>query len=1173
MMIRNMFQEDINRQINGVIKVDQSSADVIEQEVKEYVITKELKRHFMQFFDYYDETFERPTADIGVWISGFFGSGKSHFLKMLSYILENREIGGKKTVEFFRDKFADDAATFMLIDKATKAKTETILFNIDIEGPSPKDKTAVLRVFAKMFYNHLGYYGGNLKVARLEQYLAKQGKLEEFRHIFEERHGSSWLSSRDGYAFCEDDVIYALQQVLNMSETAARNWFYNEDESDTELSISKLVSEIKEFVCSQPSDFRLLFMIDEVGQYIGSDTDLLLNLQSLVEKLGSECGGHVWVVCTGQEAIDEIIKVRENEFSRIQARFKNRLSLTSSSVAEVVQKRILKKTPSATNLLEDVYRQSDSVLRNLFTFNDAMSDIKGYSGPENFVINYPFIPYQFILMQRVFNEIRKHGNAGSHHSDGERSMLSGFQETAQKVQLQDEWTLVPFFMFYDTLHSFLDSSIRRVIERCQQAADNHDGIEDYDVSVLKLLYLVRYLGNDIKATPDNIVILMADSINVDKIATREKVNQSLGRLLGQNYIGRSGNVYNFLTDEEQDVQIEIKRTAVDTSEIVKRIAEIIYGDIYTSKKFRYKDYDFAFDQMVDGICIGATGNGIGLRFLTIAADDVDKSELRLQTESSNQAIVVLENNQYYSALEQAMKIRKYTKQRLVPSIPKSVQDIIRSRQDEASEYEKEARQNLITAIESAKFYAAGEHIPVKTGDVKAKIDQALEYLVVHVYRKLDLIEEHVSSDAEVCNIAKGLTRRIDGCEPNQSAVADVAEYLDIQEYKHLPTSMQDIQSRYQAIPYGWKEIDIAGIVAMLLRDQKATIKYAGTFISPDESRLAELLRKKSEIGKVVIRKRVMISAQQIRNVREFLREYFDCMDVPEDEDGIIKFIKEKFFAQCEHYRQLLARYDHGNYPNKQKVQHSLELIETVLSQAKDNNALVGKIVEIKTPLLDNKDDMQLVEAFFEQQVTLFDRATRFEAKMTDDKDYISKDAEANTALNTIRAIINMKSDDIYRRIPELNGLIDKVNSVHEQMLLDKKEELTEYVRQCMERVHQNADVSVETRKISNEADKYFDDKKQEINGMNSLALLDGMVQRLLNYTDAFLKQMNAFATPKTPSASDSEPKKPKAYKQVFRNILFPAETLETRVDIDKYVNKIRAYLENMMENSDGIEIK
>jgi hypothetical protein len=92
---------------------------------------------------------------MGVWISGFFGSGKSHFLKMLSYILENKEVHNKKTVEYFRDKFSEDPATFMLIDNATKGQTETILFNIDIEGPINKDKTAVLRVFAKMFYNAL----------------------------------------------------------------------------------------------------------------------------------------------------------------------------------------------------------------------------------------------------------------------------------------------------------------------------------------------------------------------------------------------------------------------------------------------------------------------------------------------------------------------------------------------------------------------------------------------------------------------------------------------------------------------------------------------------------------------------------------------------------------------------------------------------------------------------------------------------------------------------------------------------------------------------------------------------------------------------------------------------------------------------------------------------------
>ena len=142
MIIQDMFADDINRKINGVIKVDQAADDVIEQELNEYVITRELKKHFITFFNYYGDAFDQPTADMGVWISGFFGSGKSHFLKMLSYLLENKEVKGIRSVERFRKKFEDDPATFMLIDRATKGQTETILFNIDIEGFSNKDKTA-----------------------------------------------------------------------------------------------------------------------------------------------------------------------------------------------------------------------------------------------------------------------------------------------------------------------------------------------------------------------------------------------------------------------------------------------------------------------------------------------------------------------------------------------------------------------------------------------------------------------------------------------------------------------------------------------------------------------------------------------------------------------------------------------------------------------------------------------------------------------------------------------------------------------------------------------------------------------------------------------------------------------------------------------------------------------
>ena len=291
MIIQDMFAEDINRKINGVIKVDQDADDVIEQELNEYVITRELKKHFITFFNYYGDAFDQPTADMGVWISGFFGSGKSHFLKMLSYLLENKEVKGIRSVERFRKKFEDDPATFMLIDRATKGTTETILFNIDIEGFSNKDKTAVLRVFAKMFYNHLGFYGENLKVAMMERYIDQQGKTEEFRRIFEEKRGKPWLEMRRVFAFNGKFIIPTLMEVLDMSEEDARSWF--NDKTATEISIAQLVEDMKAYVDTKPANFRLLFMIDEVGQYVGTDTDMLLNLQSLTEKIGSECEGKV----------------------------------------------------------------------------------------------------------------------------------------------------------------------------------------------------------------------------------------------------------------------------------------------------------------------------------------------------------------------------------------------------------------------------------------------------------------------------------------------------------------------------------------------------------------------------------------------------------------------------------------------------------------------------------------------------------------------------------------------------------------------------------------------------------------------------------------------------------------------------------------------------------------
>ena len=1175
MIIQNMFYDDINRKINGVVKVDQNTDEVLKQEVKEYVITKDIRKHLIDFFNHYGSSFEEPTADVGVWISGFFGSGKSHFLKMLSYLLENKGIDGRTVEDYFREKF-DDEATFMSIARAIGGKNQTILFNIDIEGSINKDKTAVLRVFAKMFYNYLGFYGENLKVAKLEQFIERQGKTAEFRRVFEEKNGASWIESRDAFAFFEDDVVDTLMEVLGMSETAAHNWF---DGTETvETSIAQLVLEIKEYIDTQPKDFRLLFMVDEVGQYVGDSIDLLMNLQSFVEKIGSECGGRVWVVCTGQEAIDEIIKTRQDQFSRIQARFSTRLSLTSSSADEVIQKRILRKKEDAFISLEKVYNENDSVLRNLFTFTDSVLDMKGYGSSVEFAKNFPFVPYQFIIMQKVFSEIRKHGNSGKHLSGGERSMLSGFQEAAQKIEDKSEYALAPFYLFYDTVHTFLDSSIRRVIERCQKAADNKDGIEQQDVSVLKLLYLIRYI-DDIKANLDNIVILMADDIRVDKIIMRAQVSGSLDRLLSQNYIGRSGDTYHFLTDEEQDIQKEITNTMVDTSTIVGKIAHIIFGEIYYTKKYRYEKYDFAFDQMVDYTAVGAMTGGMRLRIMTVATEWAEKTELRMLAESAKQAIVVLAETPYYEYLESAEKVWKYKKQRNIAQLPESVKNIIKNHQNEAERYESSAKEQLEKAIEGAAFYVDGEHIEINSGNAKNKLDQALEYLVTHVYSELGLISKNAESDADIIAILTGAVNMLPGTEPNRDAAAKVEEYLEMQERKHFPTSMADVQSRYQSIPYGWKEIDIAAVCAMLIMEQKVTIKYAGSTVQPNNPKLTDMLRKKSEIGKTQISKRHVVSAARMKAVKDLLRDYFSRMDVPSDEDGLIAFMIEKFEGLRTHYEELLRRYEGHNYPDKPVVNNALAIVRDVLSQQKDNLAFIERVLQKEDSLYDTQEAMQRVEAFFKTQVSIFDAAVKFETELRNDLDYIRKDEEANTALSTIRLITMLPTSGKYQygRIPQLNDLIAKVKTSHDKMLIEKRKELLDIVQQCMGEIHQAGNGDAKVKTIIERSGIYYTQQKEKIAETMSLALMEGYPIPMWNYRDDAVSKIEGTLEPpkpiESPKPMNTNTTSKKTYKPIFRQSLLKAARLESEDEIDIYVDKLREQLKTLLKGSDGIELK
>jgi len=200
MQIKEIFKKDISRPINGVVKADQLDDAIVWQELDEYVVTRELDQHLRKFISAYLTAIDNAhdpviTSRIGVWVSGFFGSGKSHFIKILSYLLGNRNTTNpetnaeKKAVDFFNDKISDP----MLIGdlkRISGVDTDIILFNIDSKADSNDGRSAVLSTFWRVFNGSQGFSSESLQLAEIERYITKKGKYEEFKAKFSELQGS-----------------------------------------------------------------------------------------------------------------------------------------------------------------------------------------------------------------------------------------------------------------------------------------------------------------------------------------------------------------------------------------------------------------------------------------------------------------------------------------------------------------------------------------------------------------------------------------------------------------------------------------------------------------------------------------------------------------------------------------------------------------------------------------------------------------------------------------------------------------------------------------------------------------------------------------------------------------------------------------------------------------------
>ena len=303
--------------MQGVIIVGQSEEENVAQELDEYVVTRELQKHFAEFFSAYKKGIVGNTPKMGVWISGFFGSGKSHFLKILSYLLANKSVGGRKAIDYFTDDSLtggkpkiEDQMVLEDMKLAAGVDTDVVLFNIDSKSSSngKQNKDAIVNVFLKVFNEMQGFCGAMPFLADLERKLAEEGLYGGFKQKFKELYGEAWEDSRQDFDFIQDDVVQVLAEMDFMSEAAARNWCEKAAEP-YQISIEDFARRVKTYIERKGNNHHIVFLVDEIGQYIGEDSKLMLNLQTVTEELGKECMGKAWVIVTSQQDIDSVIDI------------------------------------------------------------------------------------------------------------------------------------------------------------------------------------------------------------------------------------------------------------------------------------------------------------------------------------------------------------------------------------------------------------------------------------------------------------------------------------------------------------------------------------------------------------------------------------------------------------------------------------------------------------------------------------------------------------------------------------------------------------------------------------------------------------------------------------------------------------------------------------------------
>lgn len=961
----------------------------------------------------------------------------------------------------------------------------------------------------------------------------------------------------------------ALSKTLGQSEAACHRWI-DHAETDFSLTIENFTRWVKEYLDTKSTDHRIFFFVDEVGQFIGQDGHLMLNLQTITEDLGVACNGRAWVIVTSQEDIDTAIgslsQARTNDFSKIQGRFNTRLSLSSANTDEVIQRRLLLKKDDVTDELIRLYEPKADILKNQLAFTqDTGMTLTAYQSADDFVKNYPFIPYQFRLLQKVFESIRRAGATGIHLSRGERSMLDAFQYAGKQAASEDLGVLVPLYWFYPSIESFLDTSVKRTIE---QAKENPI-FQEFDVFVFQTLFMIRFI-EEINGNVDNLVTLCIDQVDSDRFALKEKIEASLLRLEKDTLIRRSGENYFFQTNEEQMIDREIKSVELEYGAESKHLGEKILDDVYRSvnvKKHRYsrtgKDFDLNFLCDMQSVS-GRPDKGLVVSLISPFYENYElygQSKCILDSSSDNGLILIHlpEDNKLALEIRTYLKTEKYIARKNDGN--PEVQRILRDRKEENRERNSRIVELAKEMLIDSEYFIAGQKFSPDTDDPRAALTKSLDYLVDNTFPKMAYIEHPCTNpQSEIPTIlrrddmAQG-SMNLELPENNPRAISEVREYIALcagQSAQIIVDAM--IRDRFGSHPYGWNEWETALILAKLFVAEEIQFVFSGGVV--EKQRVSELILKLSNWKRLTIRQRIKPPLELIEAARKLGQKLFDEMG-PGKEDALVDFLRERFQQWEDDLQKSQPLASTGHYPGGEVIEEGLRLC-AILLDAKESIGFISRMTENEDSLSEFAKKYHEVNTFYSAQRPTWEKLRQAKARYDINRFGLEKDEAANAALVRMKEILDVAVP--YAIIKDAEALIQAVESVNEELLSKEREDLRKYIDTLVDGFRKEA----ESLKCSAEM---IAASVKMLAGFNEKASLENSIANIRYLREDAKSESDRLvaAIPVTVPVKETV---------IVRPASLSRETyLETKADVDAFVKAVDQALKQAIEDGKRVKVE